>query len=540
MAIKFSDSELNNMSKNEMKFVIQTLQAQLEDLNANMENLIEQLRIANQHRFGRKTETLEAIDGQIGFFNDVELFYEEDTSEPLMDVVVEKKKKPKVKGQREINLAGFEEEEISHKLSNETLDAFYGKDNWRKLNPEVYKRLKCIPTKWIVEVHNVDVVVGTDGDHQDEFLRGDRPKDLLRNSILTPSLAAALINAKYVNSMPLDRMEKEFERNEINISKQTMSNWLMLLSEKYFNAICERIKRELLSYHVNQCDETPVQVLHRDGKSCGKSYMWVHRLGELYLDKQIVLFEYQPGRDHSFPLNFYKDYQGVLVTDGLSQYHIVDRKLEGLTNANCWVHARRFFADAVKAASKDNPEAAKNSIAYQALLRISSIYQIEGSLKELTAKERLKVRQESIKPLVDEYFTWIKSQSALTLPKGKSGEGIAYCINQEKYLRVFLEDGEVPIDNSASERALRTFCIGRNNWKFCNTERGAQASANIYSISETAKLNNLKPLKYFEYILTQLPERCDENGYIDQKQLDDLMPWSDKIPEDCKKKCAVK
>ena len=121
------------------------------------------------------------------------------------------------------------------------------------------------------------------------------------------------------------------------------------------------------------------------------------------------------------------------------------------------------------------------------------------------------------------------------MPKGKTAEGITYCINQEQYLRVFLKDGEVPVDNSASERALRTFCIGRNNWKFCNTERGAQASANIYSISETAKLNNLKPLKYFEYILTQLPYRCDADGNIDPNQLDDLMPWSDKLPEDCKK-----
>ena len=114
-----------------------------------------------------------------------------------------------------------------------------------------------------MEVHNVDVVVGTDGIHQDEFVRGDRPKDLLKNSILTPSLAAALINAKYVNAMPLDRMEKEFDRNEINISKQTMSNWLMLLSEKYFYAVCECIKKELLSFSVNQSDETPVQVLHK-------------------------------------------------------------------------------------------------------------------------------------------------------------------------------------------------------------------------------------------------------------------------------------
>ena len=535
MAVEYTDSQLDKMSKDELKFVILTLQSQLKDLNSNMEALIEQLRIANQQRFGRHTETLAAIDGQLGFFNDVEVIYEENTPEPDIDEVVERKKKPKVKGQREINLAGFEEKEIPHSLEDAYLDSFFGKGNWRRMPNEVYKRLACIPTQWIVEVHNVDVVVGTDGDHQDEFIRGDRPKDLLRNSILTPSLAAALINAKYVNAMPLDRMEQEFDRNEINISKQTMSNWLMLLSEKYFNAVCERIKKELLSFPVNQSDETPVQVLHKNGKPGSKSYMWVHRSGELYRERQMVLFEYQPGRDHRFPLEFYKDYHGILVTDGLSQYHLVEKKLDGVTNANCWVHARRFFADAVKAASRGDPDAAKRSIAYQALLRIGSIFDIDKNLKELTTEERLKTRKQSIAPLVDEYFAWIKEQAVQTLPKGKTAEGIAYCINQEKYLRVFLEDGDVPMDNSASERALRPFCIGRKNWLFCNTERGAESSANIYSISETAKLNNLRPLKYFEYILTQLPYRCDENGKVDPNNIDDLMPWSDKIPEECRK-----
>jgi len=311
MAVEYTDSQLDSMSKDELKFVILTLQSQLKDLNSNMEALIEQLRIANQQRFGRHTETLDAIDGQLGFFNDIEVVYEENTLEPDIDEVVERKKKTKVKGQRDINLAGFEEKEISHSLKDDELDAFFGKNNWRRMPNEVYKRLACIPTQWIVEVHNVDVVVGTDGDHQDEFLRGDRPKDLLRNSILTPSLAAALINAKYVNAMPLDRMEQEFKRYEINISKQTMSNWLMRLSEKYFNVICERIKKELLSFPVNQSDETPVQVLHKNGKPGSKSYMWVHRSGELYRERQMVLFEYQPGRDHRFPLEFYKDYQGI-------------------------------------------------------------------------------------------------------------------------------------------------------------------------------------------------------------------------------------
>lgn len=163
------------------------------------------------------------------------------------------------------------------------------------------------------------------------------------------------------------------------------------------------------------------------------------------------------------------------------------------------------------------------------------IYKLDEPLKELSVKERYKERQRMIKPLVDEFFKWVKEQVATMLPKGKTMDGLNYCINQEKYLRVFLEDGEVPIDNSASERALRTFCIGKKNWLFFDSPRGASAGALVYSISETAKLNNLKPYKYFEYILTELPKLCDKDGNIEQSKLDYLMPWSPTLPDDCRK-----
>lgn len=224
------------------------------------------------------------------------------------------------------------------------------------------------------------------------------------------------------------------------------------------------MKYHLLQLHVNQCDETPVQVIN-DGPNPGsKSYMWVHRSGELYRDTQIALYEYQKGRDHHLPLEYYKDFQGVLVTDGLQQYHLVDKKLEGLTNANCWAHARRDYSDAVKAA-----------------------------------------------------------------------EGLNYSINQERYLRVFLNDGEVPIDNSASERAIRTFCVGKKNWLFFDSITGAEAGAAVYSKTETAKLNNLHPYRYLEYLITRLANLKDEDGNFDTTKLDSLMPWASEIPKECRK-----
>ena len=379
--------------------------------------------------------------------------------------------------------------------------------------------------------------MGTDGGHQDEFLRGDRPKDLLRNSILTPSLGAAIMNAKYVNSLPLYRIEQEFQRNGVNISRQTMANWVIRCSERYLSPLYDYLRTKLLEYHVNQADETPVEAIH-DGRSAGsKSYMWVHRSGEMYTDRPIVLYEYQKTRNSGHPLEFYKDFQGILVTDGLEQYHKVGRELAGVINANCWVHARRDYADAVKAMGKSNPEAVKQSTAYQALARIGTIYKLEDTLKEMSCAERLKERKVSIKPLVEEYFKRVKERLADTsCPlKGKTTEGLRYSVNQEKYLKVFLADGEVPMDNSASERSIRTFCVGKKNWVLINSIRGAQASAIVYSISETAKLNDLNPYSYFKYLLEEMPRYMDEKGNIQTSNLEALLPWSERLPAKCHK-----
>lgn len=263
------------------------------------------------------------------------------------------------------------------------------------------------------------------------------------------------------------------------ISKQIMSNWIIRCSKKYFKPFVERMKQELLKLPVTQSDETPTQVIGESDHPDSKCYMWVHRSGELYSDLPIVIYEYHKGRDHQIPLEFYSDYKGVLVTDGLKQYHLVEEKLQDVTNANCWAHARRDFADAVKAMDKKNPDAVKNAIAHQALEKIGEFYTADTELKTLSSEERLKKRQKEIRLLVEAFFAWVKEQleSAAVPPKGKTAEGLRYCLNQEKYLKVFLTNGDVPIDNSASERSIRTFCLGKKNWMLHNTVKGASASA---------------------------------------------------------------
>lgn len=537
MSKKYTVEELNKCSKQELMLVILSMQDQMDKMNGNLEALIEQIRIANQQRFGRQTEKLDAMDNQLSFFNEAE-YLSDDIEEPVLEEVLpEKPRRKKQAGKRDADLKDFPEVSYDHDVLPEKLDAVFGKGCWREMPEEEYKRLRYEPASWMVEKHKVHVYVGTDGERQDEFLRGDRPKDLLRNSILTPSLGAAIGNAKYVNSLPLYRIEQEFLRNGVTISRQTMADWIIKCAQRYLQPLYEYLRIKLLEYPVAQADETPVEVI-RDGRSAGsKSYMWVHRSCELYQEKPLVLYEYQKTRNSMHPKEFYKDYQGILVTDGLEQYHKLERELPGVRNANCWAHARRDYADAVKAIGKSDTERVKNSIAYQALTRISTIYKLEGTLKELTAQERLRERQSSIKPLVEEYFAWVKERIADTtcLPKGKTATGLKYSVNQEKYLKVFLTDGNVPIDNSASERSIRTFCVGKKNWVIINSIKGAQASAVMYSITESAKLNELNPYYYLKYLLEEIPSSIDERGQIESSKLELLLPWSKELPDKCYK-----
>lgn len=539
MCKKFTPDELNTMDPATKNDVIFHLQDRLDDLERSYENLMEQIRLANQQRYGRNTEKLDEIAGQLSFFNEAEANCDETAAEPtITETVTEAMKpprKPKEKGRREEELKEFPQEEILHDISNEELDTAFGAHNWKSMPDEIFWQLRFEPARWIAEKHVVKVYVGTDGLHQDEFLRGDHPVTMFRGSIATPSLEAAIINAKYVNSNPLDRIARDFQANGLHLSKQTMPNWTVWSAERYFHPIYERMKERQLEAHVNQCDETPLEVIHDDRPAGSKSYMWVHVTGELSPDPRIIVYEYQKTRHSDHPKEYYKEFKGILMTDGLEQYHKLARELEDVTNANCMAHARRHFANAIKAMGKGNPKAVQSSIAYKALVRIGAIYDLEKTLRELSPEERLRERQASIKPLVEEYFAWARKvlDDKKILPKGETAKGLQYSLNQEEYLKVFLMDGEVPIDDSASERALRNFTIGRKNWVTINTVRGAQASAVIYSITETARANNLNVYYYIRHLLTELPQMIERYGKIEPSKLEPLMPWSKSLPADC-------
>ena len=540
MAFKFTEEQLNTLDKSFIVNLFLQLQDQnnklsgeVQELNKKMEVLIEQSTLANKNRFGRSSEkTMDTsqicfmeVDGTIVFFNEAEAISDLDAEEP--DTLENKPaRKPKTVGKKEADIKDLPVNIINHYLTDEELVAEFGENGRKQLPDAISKHYRFIPAKVEIDEHHVGVYASkTD----DRIIKADHPKALLHGSLVSPTIAAAIMNGKYVNAVPLYRLEQEFSRYGLAITRQNMANWMIRLGESYLAVLYDYLHKKLYDYHVIQADETPVLVNH-DGRSAGsKSYMWVYRSGHLYTDKQIVLYDYHKTRNSSHPREFLSNYSGICVTDGYQVYHTIEKECEDLQIAGCWVHARRKFDEALTVI----PKAHRNkSDAFLVIKQIQAIYREEGKLNELSSEERLTQRQLVIKPLVDALFAYLKKMEPTVPASGQLRKAYTYILNQEKYLRVFLEDGEVPIDNNASERAIRGFCIGKKNWQMIDTINGAHSSAIIYSIAETAKANSLKPYDYFVYLLEEIPKHMDQE---DRTFLEDLLPWSEKLPEEIRK-----
>ena len=540
MAVRYTEEQLNTVDKSlliqmflNQQEQLETLTAEVRSLNEKMQLMMEQMVLANRNRFGRSSEKMAdagqisfmEVDGTIVFFNEAEAVCDLDAPEP--EQLEESTPRPvKKKGKREQDMSGLPIERIDHYMTEEELTAEFGKNGWKQLPDAISRRYRFVPAKVEVEEHHIGVYADKKDGH---MVKAKHPRGLLHGSTVSPTLAAAIINGKYVNAIPLYRLEQEFKRYGLAITRQNMANWMIRLGEEYLSVLYDYLHRKLYDYHVIQADETPVLVNH-DGRPAGsKSYMWVYRSGYMYPEKQIVLYEYQRTRNASHPREFLKDFSGICVTDGYQVYHTLEKEKEDLTIAGCWVHGRRKFEEALATIPA---EGKKESVAWLVMKQIQAIYREEGKLKELPSKERLAQRQVVIRPLVDALFAYLKQKKDQIVVKGKLKAAFTYLLNQEKYLRVFLNDGDVPMDNNASERAIRGFCIGKKNWEVIDTINGAKTSAVIYSIAETAKANNLKPYEYFEHLLTVIPEHMEDT---DRSFLEELLPWSPALPENIRK-----
>ena len=536
MAKTYTEEQLNTFDKATLIQLLLMQQSQLQEIDKKLQLLLEQAAVLKNNRFGKKSEKL-GIENQVCFMEvdgDIVFFNEAEAVNALVPEDEEKSTKPKnakTKGKRTADIKDLPVIHVDHKMTESELITEFGEDGWYQLEDEIYRRYRFTPMKIEIEEHHVGVYKSKKDNH---FKKAEHPAYLLRNSLVSPTLLSGIWNAKYVNAVPLYRQEQEFQRMGVSIDRGEMAHWTILCAERYLSVFYDYLHEKMYDYHVLQADETPVLVSKENRTSGSRHYMWVYRTGKMYQDKPIVLYEYQPSRNADHPRVFLKDFQGICVTDGYQVYHTLEKEREDLRIAGCWAHARRRFDAALTALKKDfTKEQLKETVAYQAMSRIGILYKIEEMLHDKTPEEKYEERQKQSRPVMDAMFEWLHTMEGSVDRSSLIGDAILYTLNQEVYLRRYLEDGHLSIDNNSAERALKNFAVGRRNWLFAKSVRGADASALVYSITETALLNHLKPYAYLTYILDELRKM---GAFPKEEELKKLLPWSENLPEYCRTK----
>ena len=333
---------------------------------------------------------------------------------------------------------------------------------------------------------------------------------LLPKAIASANTMAYIITAKYADGLPLYRLSTILKRYGIDYSRQTMSESVIATAQK-LEPLMEHFRQELLASTVMHMDETTVQVLNEPGKAPqSKSYMWVQRGGPP--GKPIVLFNYDPSRSSAVPDRLLENYSGTLMSDGYAAYQQVAAK-KNLTHLCCWAHSRRKFVDAQKAQPKGKAGRADSAIA-----KIAKLYAVEKRHKQSESPTRQLARENESKIVLAEFKLWLEKTQLQVPPKNALGKAINYTLKYWPELSRYIESGDWPIDNNVAENAIRPFVIGRKAWLFSHSQRGATASANLYSLIETAKANAQEPYQYLSWLFERLP-KTKPSDYAA------LMPW---------------
>lgn len=529
---KLTREQLNSLDKDILITLLLGMQDQIAQQTIAIEKLTEQISLMNTRTFGKKSEKIQMDENQLNFFTEIfneaeSLLIRQLSIEPsIEEVIVPEHKRRKRKGKLDEDLMDFDAKVIEHTLNDAKL-AEYFPEGYKRLPDEVYRKLEMIPAVFEVHEHHIAVYKGRNG----KIIKAPHPKEMLNGSIATPSLLAGVINSKYTNAVPLYRQEQEFARNDVNISRQTMANWVITTAERYISLVYDRMKEDMLKSPVIHADETPVMVSKDGREGMHKNYMWVYRSGNMCKANPAVLYDYQKTRKADAPQKFLSGFGGKLVCDGYQVYHTLEKREDiSFKVAGCWAHARRPFAQIYKSLGE---EKAKGTVAAEALIQIQNIYHTDNQLLKLPPLERKKRRKTLVKPLVDAFFEWCRNSLNRVPPSSETADGIKYCLNQEQYLRTFLDDPQIPLDNNLAEQAIRPFCVGKKNWKVIDTVHGAKASAILYSIVETSKANELNIYQYFKYLLTEIPKHMDDT---DLSFIDSMLPYSKKLPDECRKK----
>jgi transposase len=466
--------------------------------------LAEQIQFYKQRLFGRKSEIFpsEAVD-QAQLFNEAEAEAEEEKADQA-DLITVPEHQRKKRGRKPLP-DDLPRVEVIHDLpEKEKQCACCGKE-LPKIGQEATEELAIIPEQ-VKVIRHIRLKYGPCGCEASQAAEAPEvkiasaPARMIPHSIVSPSLLAYSITGKFNDGLPFYRQSMQFARYGVEISRATLCNWALSAAEK-----CEPLigilRGEIKHSPLIQMDETPVQVLKEpDRKAESKSYMWVSK--GTADGKPIILYEYDPSRSQAVPKRILDGYQGYLQTDDYAGYNGIAQNL-GIAQVLCWAHARRKFADTEKVSP--------GGLAKEGLAYIKNLYDIERILRaelnegKIKAEDFVRKRKERVKPLLDGYKRWLEKKAPETPPESLIGKAIRYSLsNWEKLIR-YLEAWYITPDNNGVENAIRPFVLGRKNWLFASTPRGACASANLYSLVETAKANGLEPYHYLNYLFTRLP-----------------------------------
>ena len=482
--------------------------------------LREKISLLQAKLFGRKTEknlkVMEDNGQQTLLFNEAEEYNPpkeeiEDVIEEEIMVPAHSRKKP---GRRPLP-EDLPRVDVIHDISEEEKVCACGcmKD---KMGEEISEQLEYKPAEMRV-IRNIRpkyACKNCEGVEADEpaVSIASLPPMIIPKSIATPGLLAHIMTSKFADAIPFYRQENQFERLGVDIPRSSMCGWAIKVAERC-EPLMEIFNRDIRSGPVISIDETTVQVMKEEGRSnTTKSYMWVFRGGDP--SRPLLAYQYHPTRSGKEIVEYLKKYKGYVQTDGYGGYDFLDDNPD-ITHIGCWAHARRNFVDVIKASGKRESVKSRTGVAEEAIGYIQRLYAIEKDAREreLSFDKIYELRQQKSKPILVEFKPWLVGKLTKTNPKGLLGKAISYALNQWDRLIKYIDDGRLKIDNNLTENAIRPFVVGRKNWLFSGTPKGANASAMLYSLIESAKANGLETYRYLRYLFEKIPFATSEDNY---------------------------
>jgi len=334
---------------------------------------------------------------------------------------------------------------------------------------------------------------------------------------VTPSFLATIAVEKFEDAMPLERQVKKYKKRfGVDFTSTTFSNWMIKTSELRLQPLIDKLSVIQMNSGYIHADETTLQVLNEKNKKAKqKSYIWLKASRDKY---PIVLMHYSSNRNEKTAEYLFDGFTGYMQTDGYPGYNIVAKR-KGVTQLGCWAHARRRFADILKSGVSDTKS---KTLAKELVDMVAKLYKIEKEIKDDPPDKKKQIREEKSVLILKEIEEWCDKHFLNAHAIGGSiARAFTYLKNQFPKLKIYVEDGRLNIDNNIAENYVRPIAIGRKNWLFATSTKGATALCNWYSIIETAKANDLDAYAYLKHILTELPIYEAK-----QKDIEDLLPWN--------------